>query len=177
MKQKQSIQQPAPKKDEDQVPNQVPEQQGPGQQTSQDPKDVEIRELTNTLQRLQAEFENFRKWTEKDNRERTRFSNAQLIARFLPLLDTFDAALKTPKEKDSAFAKGIGMLHSQLLALLHGEGLKQIICVGKKCDPHYHDVMLKEKSDKEEGTILEEFQKGYTLHDKILRHSKVKISG
>ena len=142
-----------------------------------DPKDKQIAELTKSLQRVAAEFDNFRKWTEKDNRERRLLLNAQLISKFLPLLDTFDAALKGQKPQNAAFAKGIEMLHSQLLSILNSEGLKSIECAGKKFDPNLHDVMLKEKSGKAEGTVLEEFQKGYLLHGKVLRHSKVKVSG
>ena len=156
------------------------DQKDPAQSTEpivqKDLKEARIEELTNTLQRLQAEFENFKKWTEKNNREHIKFTNAQLIGKFLPLKDTFEAALKGPA-KDNPFAKGVEMLFGQLQSILKAEGLKHIECVGKKFDPNLHDVMLKEKSDKPEGTILEEFQKGYLLHDKVLRHSKVKISG
>ena len=140
--------------------------------------DAKKDDLTDTLKRLQAEFENFKKWTEKENRERMRFANAQLITKFLPLLDTLDAALRNAQQDDSnPFARGLRMVHTQLLSLLRQEGLTPIECTGKQFDPHLHEVMLKEPSDKEEGAILEEFQKGYLLHDKVLRHSKVKISG
>lgn len=140
-----------------------------------------IEELTDALKRLQAEFENFKKWTAKESGERMRFANAQLIAKFLPVLDTFDASLKNmPQDMDNPlnpFAKGLQLVHAQLLAILKQEGLFPIECLGKPFDPHYHEVVLKEPSDGKDGAILEEFQKGYLLHDRVLRHSKVKISG
>jgi len=137
---------------------------------------AQVEELTDALKRLQAEFENFKKWTAKEGSERMRFANAQLIAKFLPALDTFDASLKNAPQ-DDPMARGLQLVHAQLLAILKQEGLSPIECMGKPFDPHYHEVMLKEPSDKGDGTVLEEFQKGYLLHDRVLRHSKVKISG
>ncbi|MDP3765101.1 MAG: nucleotide exchange factor GrpE, partial [Nanoarchaeota archaeon] len=72
--------------------------------------------------------------------------------------------------------KGIEMIYAQLFSTLESEGLKPIEASGKKFDPYLHDVMLKQKSDKEDGIVLEELQRGYMLNDKVLRHSKVKIS-
>lgn len=148
----------------------------PQKKAPKDPRDSRIEELTDILKRLQAEFENFRKWTDKENVERAKFANAHLIAKFLPLLDTLDAALKS-QQQDTPSAKGLQLVHAQLLALLSQEGLAPIDSAGRKFDPHFHEVMLREPSQQEEGTILEEFQKGYVLHGKVLRHSKVKIAG
>jgi molecular chaperone GrpE len=137
-----------------------------------------LAELTDTLQRLQADFENYRKRVEKETAEFVKFANSSLLAKFLPVLDTLDVAIKNAckDNHDQRYVKGLELLRAQLLSVLQVEGLLPIECVGKKFDPHYHEVMLKEPSDKEEGTILEEFQKGYLLHNKIMRHSKVKIS-
>ena len=83
--------------------------------------------------------------------------------------------MKSCREKDG-FYKGIEIIYSQLIDTLHSQGLKHIECVGKKFDPYYHEVLLTEESNEPENKILEELQKGYMLNDKVIRHSKVKIS-
>ena len=134
-----------------------------------------IAELTETLQRLQAEFENYEKRTENEKNEFVKYSKADVIKKILPILDTFEIALKSTNDKEK-FARGMEMLYAQLFSTLESDGLRPIHALGKHFDPYYHDVMLKQKSDKEDGIVLEELQKGYMLNDKILRHSKVKIS-
>lgn len=134
-----------------------------------------IEELTDTLQRLQAEFDNYRKRVEKEKQEFMKYAEAEFIKNMLPFLDTFEIALKHTQDHEK-FVKGIELVYAQLFSLLEKEGLRPIEALGKKCDPNVHDVMLKEKSDKNEDIIIEEFQKGYFLKDKVLRHSKVKIS-
>jgi len=139
-----------------------------------DPKDKKITELTESLQRLQAEFENYKKYVEKSKSEFVKYAKAEIIEKLLPLLDSFEMALKNTADKEK-FVKGIELIYSQLYSLLEKEGLKKIKAEGK-LDPHYHEVLMKEKSDKEEDTILEELQKGYMLGDKVLRYTKVKVS-
>ena len=140
------------------------------------PTDKEIiAELTDTLQRTQAEFENFKKRVDKDKAEFVKFAKAVIIQKILPTLDTFEIALKNTSDKEK-FVKGIEMVYAQLFSLLESEGLKKIESAGKQFDHYLHEVMLKEKSDKEDGIVLGELQKGYMLNDKVLRHSKVKIS-
>ena len=134
-----------------------------------------IEELTETLQRLQAEFENYKKRVDKEKTEFVKYAKAELIQRLLPTLDTFEIALKSTKDNER-FVKGMEMVYAQFVSTLQSEGLKPIDSIEKKFDPYLHEVMLKEKSDKDDGVILEELQKGYMLNDKVLRHSKVKIS-
>jgi len=134
-----------------------------------------ITELTETLQRLQAEFENFRKRTEKEKAEFVKYAKAELMQKLLPTIDTFKIALKSTKDNEK-FVKGMEMVYAQFVSTLQSEGLKPIEAAGKKFNPYLHEVMLKEKSDKDDGVVLEELQKGYMLNDKVLRHSKVKIS-
>ena len=151
-------------------------QQTKKEKESKKPADKEtILEMTETLQRLQAEFENYKKRTEKEKIEFVKYSKAEIISKILPILDTFEIALRNTNDKEK-FVKGMEMLYAQLFSTLEAEGLRPIHSVGKHFDPYYHDVMLKQKSDKEDGIVLEELQKGYMLNDKILRHSKVKIS-
>ena len=137
-------------------------------------KDV-IAEFTDILQRTQAEFENYKKRVDKEKQEFVKYSKAELIQKLLPIIDTFEIALKNNKDNEK-FVKGMDMVYAQLISLLHSEGLKPIESLGKKFDPYLHEAMLKEKSEKDEGTVLEELQKGYMLNDKVLRHSKVKVS-
>jgi len=134
-----------------------------------------IEELTDTLQHLQAEFENYKKRVDKEKVEFVKYAKADLVGKLLPLLDAFEIAMNSTSDKEN-FVQGIEMVYSQLISALEAEGLRPIDTLGKKFDPFYHEVMLKQKSDKEEGLILEELQKGYMFGDKILRHSKVKIS-
>lgn len=134
-----------------------------------------ISELTDTLQRLQAEFENYKKRVEKEKQEFIKFAHAHVILELLPMLDSFELALKGTKDNEK-FIKGIEMIFAQFHSILEKEGLRPISSLGQKLDPYKHEVLMKEKSDKEEDIILEEFQKGYMFNDKVLRHSKVKIS-
>ena len=134
-----------------------------------------IAELTETLQRLQAEFENYKKRVDKEKEEFVKYAKADLIQSLLPIIDTFEIALRNTKDNEK-FVKGMEMVYAQFVSTLQSEGLKPIECVGKKFDPYLHEVMLKEKSDKDDGVVLEELQKGYMLNDKVLRHSKVKVS-
>ncbi len=154
----------------------------------------QIDELTDTLKRLQAEFENYKKWNAKEKTEFVKYAHADVIAEMLPVLDSFEIALKSLKINDfqdaknpkdfsanttdkDKFIEGMKIIYAQFHSILEAEGLKPIKSVGEKFDPYRHEVLMKEESDKPEETVLEEFQKGYMLNDKVLRHSKVKISG
>jgi len=131
-----------------------------------------IEELTETLKRLQAEFENHKKRTAKEKCEIINCAEEDLIKKLLPVLDSFEQALKNSQSKD--FIKGIELIYAQLFSALKEEGLKQIETIGKKFDPYANEVLMHENSDKED-IVLEEFQKGYTLNGKLIRTAKVKI--
>ena len=141
-----------------------------------DKKQQKIDELTDTLKRLQAEFENYKKWNAREKTEFAKYANADFIAQMLPVLDSFEIALKNTNDKDK-FIEGIKIIYAQFHSIMEAEGLKPIKAAGEKFDPYKHEVLMKEESDKPDDTILEEFQKGYMLNDKVLRHSKVKVSG
>src|SRR3989338_1339737 len=140
-----------------------------------DPKDVKINELTDSLQRLQADFENYRKAVDRQKQDFVRYACAEIIEKLLPIMDSFELALKNG-DKHEDFVKGVELIFSQLYQLLEKEGLRKIEAEGKKFDPYKHEVLMTEKSDKEEDAVLEELQKGYMLGDKVIRHSKVKVS-
>jgi len=139
-------------------------------------KNAKIEELTDTLKRLQAEFENYKKWNTKEKSEFLKYAHADLISHLLPVLDSFEMALKNTNDKEK-FIVGIKMIYAQFHSILEAEGLRPIKAAGEKFDPYKHEVLMKEESNRSEDTILEEFQKGYMLNDKVLRHSKVKVSG
>jgi len=133
------------------------------------------RELIDTLQRLQAEFENYKKRVDKEKTESCIYTKADMLRKLLPLVDTFEIALKGKDRKDE-FVKGMDMIYTELIVMLHKEGVRKIDSVGKKFDSHLHEVLMTEKSDKEDNIIVEEFQKGYMLCERVLRHSKVKVT-
>ncbi len=139
-------------------------------------KDAEkIVELTDTLKRVQAEFENFKKRTEKENSEFIKSSAKLMIMKLLPIIDNFELAMMNKENKDD-FIKGVELIYSELYSMLEAEGLKRIEAEGKKFDPYMHEALLTEKCDKcEDETVIEELQKGYTLNDNVIRHTKVKI--
>ena len=139
----------------------------------QDPKDKQIIELTNDLKRVAAEFENFRKRMDKQNEEYKLFAKKGVIIDLLNVADNFALALKNTKDHEQ-LVKGIEMIYGQFMGLLEEEGVIPIN--SKKYDSNLHEVLLTEKSDKEDYTILEELTKGYTMHGKVIRHAKVKIA-
>jgi len=142
-------------------------------------KDQEILELTETLKRLQAEFENYKKRIDKENVSCIKNANASLILSLLPVLDSFELAIKdnnTTNPEILKFKKGLEMIYAQLYSILEDNGLRPIDTKDQHFDPYKHEVLLIKESEKEDDTILQEFQKGYMLNNNILRHSKVMIS-
>jgi molecular chaperone GrpE len=150
----------------------------PAVQKAMDEKDKKIAELTDDLKRLQAEFENFKKRTEKEWGERVRSANQWIIADLLMVLDSFDKALEDTKDSSDAnhLKDGVQMVHRQFKQILEREGLKEIDTKGK-FDPFLHEAIMREdKEDVEDGKILEVYQKGYVLGGKTLRPAKVKVA-
>ena len=145
-------------------------------QKKEETKDQKIAELTDSLQRMQAEFENYKKRCEKENLDFRKYSDAQVIDKLLPILDSFELALGHTNNNEE-FIKGIELIYGQLYDMMEKDGLKKIECQGHKFDPYKHEVLLTEKTDKEDDDdkIIEELQKGYMFKDKILRYSKVKV--
>lgn len=131
-------------------------------------------ERLNHLKYLQADFDNYRKKFEKEKENIIKLSNEDLILELIVILDDFDNSLKIVENgKDK---EGILLIYKKLFKILHENGLRHIESIGKKFDPNFHEAIFKEESEREEGTILEEFQKGYILNSKVIRYSKVKIS-
>tara|TARA_Y100000310_G_scaffold275909_1_gene292694 strand:- start:7697 stop:8158 length:462 start_codon:yes stop_codon:yes gene_type:complete len=146
-----------------------------GKEKSDKSKAEKVKDLTENLQRLQAEFENYKKRCEKERVEFVKYAKEDIIKNLLPVLDSFEFALKNKCNKEE-FAKGVEQIFAQLFSVFEQEGVRHIESLGKKFDPYKHEVLLQEKSDKEEGTVIEELQKGYMINDRIIRHTKVKVS-
>ena len=133
-----------------------------------------IHELTNLLQRLQADFENYKKQVGQQRKDYETIIKIEFIKKMLPILDSFELALKNHQNHEK-FVKGVELIFAQLYSTLENEGLRPITATGK-FDPYKHEVLLKEDSDKEDDTILEELQKGYMMKGVVIRHSKVKVA-
>jgi molecular chaperone GrpE len=140
-------------------------------------KDAELQEIKELLQRTQANFENYRKQTEQRNEEIKEFATKDIILQVLPILDNFELALKNVDHEDhDNFIKGIELIYSQINGVLEDNAVKTMDTEDKEFDPYYHEALMKVDSDFPENKIVEEFQKGYLMHDKVIRHARVKIS-
>ncbi|MEK6936695.1 MAG: nucleotide exchange factor GrpE [Nanoarchaeota archaeon] len=128
----------------------------------------------NQLKYLQADFDNYRKKFEKEKEEVIKFADEKLIKELIIVLEDFERSLK--EIKDEKTKEGFKLVYSNLSKILEKHGLKPIEALGKKFDYNLHEVLSKEFSEKEEGIITEEFQKGFMLKSKVIRPSKVKIT-
>lgn len=147
----------------------------PSEQPSEKNAEAKLKEAVETLQRVQADFENYKKRVENEKQCFLKSACSAIILEILPAVDSFEIALKTNSNSDD-FRKGMEMIYAQLVSILEKNGLKPIKAEGEKFDPYMHEALMQEESDSEKGVIIEEFQKGYTMNDSVLRHSKVKVS-
>ena len=141
-------------------------------------KDEKIEELTDRLMRTMAEFDNFRKRSDKEKAMMYDMGIKSFIEKMLPIVDNFERGFGTitEKEKESAFAQGIELIYRQLLTALEEIGVKPIDAVGKDFDPNLHNaVMHGEDETLGENIVSDEFQKGYMYKDMVVRHSMVKV--
>lgn len=129
-------------------------------------------------QRLAADFENYKRRTRQELADRTQYANEELLRRLLPILDSFRRALEhTPADVDTQWLEGIRLVARQFEATLEAQGLTPIPALGEKFDPAQHEAIARhETEDEEEGTIVEEMQPGYRLHDRVLRPTLVKVA-
>lgn len=141
-----------------------------------DKKDQQIEELTDRLKRSMAEFDNYRKRTEKEKASMYIIGAKEIVEKMLPVVDNFERGLAQAAEGD-AFADGMKMIYKQLMTTLNDLGVQPIEAVGKEFDPNFHNaVMHVEDEEAGENIIVEEFQKGYTYKDFVIRHSMVKVA-
>ena len=150
-----------------------------GKKKKKDKKDEKIEELTDRLTRQMAEFDNFRKRTDREKSQMYEVGAKDVIDKILPVVDNFERGLGavTEEEKEDPFVKGMEQIYKQLMTTLEGIGVKPIEAVGNEFDPDFHNaVMHVEDEEVGENIIVEEFQKGYMYHDSVVRHSIVKVA-
>lgn len=144
-----------------------------------DKKDEKIEELTDKLTRQMAEFDNYRKRTEKEKSAMYEIGAKDVVEKILAVVDNFERGLQSvPEEdKDAPFTQGMDKIYKQLMTTLEGIGVKPIEAVGQEFNPDFHNaVMHVEDEGLGENIVAEEFQKGYTYRDSVVRHSMVKVA-
>lgn len=144
-----------------------------------DPKDVQIEELTDRLRRSMAEFDNFRKRTEKEKSAMFEIGAKDIVERILPVIDNFERGLASVPEdvKGTSFAEGMEMIYKQLLKNLEEAGVKPIEAVGQPFDPNFHNAVMHIEDDElGENIVAQELQKGYMYRDSVVRHSMVQVA-
>ena len=143
-----------------------------------DKRDEEIEELRDRVKRQMAEFENFRKRTEKEKSQSFEFGAKSVIEKMLPVIDNFERGLAAvpEDEKDSPFVDGMDKIYKQLLTELESLGVKPIEALGHEFDPEFHNAVMQVESDEyESGIVAQEMQKGYLYRDSVVRHSMVAV--
>lgn len=141
-----------------------------------DKSEQKVEELTDRLKRTMAEFDNFRKRTEKEKSSMYIIGAKEIVEKILPVVDNFERGLAQAPEDDS-FAEGMKMIYRQMMTAFDEMGVKPIEAVGKEFDPNLHNaVMHVEDESVGENIVVEEFQKGYTYKDFVVRHSMVKVA-
>ena len=144
----------------------------------QDALKEKIAELEDTTKRQLAEFENFRRRTEKEKSTMFDMGAKSVIEKILPVIDNFERGLASVPENEAedSFYNGMNMIYKQLLGELDKIGVKPIEAKGKEFDPNLHNAVMQVQSDEfESGTVAEELQKGYTYHDSVVRHAMVSV--
>ena len=142
-----------------------------------DPRDEKIADLEDRVKRQMAEFENFRKRTDKEKSQMFDMGAKSVIEKILPVIDNFERGLENiPEGCDPAFAEGMEKIYKQLAAELEKIGVKPIEAVGQPFDPNFHNAVMQTESEEfESGTVAAELQKGYTYRDTLVRPSMVSV--
>lgn len=144
-----------------------------------DQKDAVIADLQDKMKRQMAEFDNFRKRTDKEKSAMFEMGASDVIKKLLPVVDNFERGFKTisDEEKESPFAVGMDMVYKQTIKMLEELGVKPIEAVGSEFNPDFHNAVLHVEDDSVgENIIIEEFEKGYIYKETVIRHSMVKVA-
>lgn len=144
-----------------------------------DPKDIQIEELQDRLKRQMAEFDNFRKRTEKEKSSMYEIGARDIIEKILPVLDNFERGLASVPEdlKGTSFPEGIEMIYKQFVKTLEDAGVEAIEAVGQQFDPNLHNAVMHVDDDSfGENEISQELQKGYKYRGAVVRHSMVQVA-
>ena len=150
-----------------------------GKKNKKDKKDEKIEELTDKLTRQMAEFDNFRKRTEKEKSQMYEIGAKDIIDKILPVVDNFERGLGAvaEEEKENPFVQGMDKVYKQLMTTLEGIGVKPIEAVGQEFNPDFHNAVMHEENEEVgENVVTEELQKGYMYRDSVVRHSMVKVA-
>ncbi len=152
---------------------------GSSRKAKKDPRDEKIEELTDRVTRQMAEFDNFRKRTEKEKSAMYEVGVKSVVEKLLPIVDNFERGFTTVAEddKEDSFVKGMEMVYKQILTMFEAMEVKPIEAVGTEFNPDLHNaVMHVEDETVGENIVVEEFQKGYTYRDSVVRYSMVKVA-
>ncbi|MCL2766271.1 MAG: nucleotide exchange factor GrpE [Peptococcaceae bacterium] len=134
-------------------------------------------EYFNSLARVQADYDNFKRRTRQEKEDFFKYASEQLMVALLPVLDNFDRAMAAEGGDVEDFKAGVEMIHRQLWDVLRDEGLVSVPTVGEMFDPMVHEAVMQEASDEyQENTVIAEFQRGYLLKEKLIRVAMVKVS-
>ncbi|SIS36793.1 nucleotide exchange factor GrpE [Salimicrobium flavidum] len=155
-----------------------------GFETNEEPSELEKvtqerDEIQERLLRLQADFENFRRRTQKEKETDRKYRSQSLTEELIPVLDNFERALQTEvkEEANQGFVEGIKMVYNQLWSALEKEGVEEISAKGEPFDPHVHQAMMQvEEEGYESNTVIEVLQTGYKLNDRVVRPAMVKVN-
>lgn len=150
-----------------------------GKKNKKDKKDEKIEELTDRLTRQMAEFDNFRKRSEKEKSQMYEIGAKDIIEKILPVVDNFERGLGSvpEEEKNAPFVEGMEKIYKQLMTTLESVGVKPIEAVGQEFNPDFHNAVMHVEDDElGENIIAEEFQKGYMYRESVVRHSMVKVA-
>ena len=141
-----------------------------------DKSEQKVEELTDRLKRTMAEFDNFRKRTEKEKSSMYVIGAKDIIEKILPVVDNFERGLAQAPE-DDPFAEGMQKIYKQFTTTMEGMGVEPIEAVGKEFNPDFHNAVMHVEDDSVgENIVVEEFEKGYTYRDQVIRHSMVKVA-
>ena len=143
------------------------------------PLQEKVDELNDKVLRQMAEFENFRKRTDKEKAQQFELGQSNILEKLLPIVDNFERGLAAvpESEKDGAFADGMNKIYKQLVTELENLGVTPIEAVGKEFDPNFHNAVMQVESEEYgSGIVAQELQKGYMFHDTVLRHSMVGVT-
>ena len=155
----------------------VSEKKGFFGKKKKDKKDTQIEDLTDKLRRQMAEFDNFRKRTEKEKSGMFEMGAKSVVEKLLPVVDNFERGLASVPEdqKEDPFVAGVDKVYKQLLTVFDELGVKPIEAVGQPFDPNFHNAVMHVEDDEQgENVVIEEFQKGYMYHDSVVRHRSGK---
>lgn len=144
-----------------------------------DAKDALIEELQDKVKRQMAEFDNFRKRTEKEKSSMFEMGASDIIKKLLPIVDNFERGFNSisEEERETPFAKGMDMVYKQTMKMLEDSDVKPIEALGMEFNPELHNAVMHVEDDSVgDGIIVEEFEKGYTYRETVIRHSMVKVA-